>query len=135
MYPCCASFGFHFNILHCYEHRVCFVLLKKRADWPKAGLSGENLYVSVDENHDEIFLGTSTSRGGGLRILVGLFPRPLQLPEELGIVYGVLGRLGRAGWAGPNSQHTVNIQSTYSQHTVNIQSTYSQHDSQHAKKL
>ena len=29
-----------------------------------------------------------------------------------------------AGWAGPNSQHTVNIQSTYSQH-----------DSQHAKKL
>ena len=99
MFPCCASFGFHFNIFHCYEHRVSFVLLTKRADWPKAGLSGENLYVSVDENHDEIFLGTSTSRGGGLRILVGLFSRPLQLPKELGIVYGVLGRLGRAGWA------------------------------------
>ena len=48
------------------------------------------------------------------------------------------GRLDSARCAGQaglgltvNSQHTVNIQSTYSQHTVNIQSTHSQHNSQH----
>ena len=114
MYPCCASFGFHFNIIHCYEHKVCSVLLKSRADRPKAGLSGEN-FIPVCWWKPWWNLPRDLNfKGGGLRILVGLFSRPLQLPGELGIVCGVLGRLGRAGWAGPNSQHTVNT-------TINMQ--------------
>ena len=109
MYPCCASFGFHFNIIHCYEHKVCSVLLKSRADRPKAGLSGEN-FIPVCWWKPWWNLPRDLNfKGGGLRILVGLFSRPFS-----GLFRPITGAKAAITWIAPSCNHrTLPILQSY----------------------